>query len=67
MIDEGTIERIREGFPEIVEKLYGITDLRRPIRCLSRDHEDSTPSCHFYPNSSSVEHHFPNPVHGHAN
>lgn len=54
MIDEQTIERIREGMPEIIEKLYGITDLRRPFRCLSRDHEDSTPSCHFYPNSSSA-------------
>ena len=54
MFDEHALERIREGMPEIVAKLYGITDLRRSFRCLSREHEDSTPSCHYYPSSCSA-------------
>ena len=54
MVDERVLELIREGMPDILEALFGITDLRRPFPCISRDHEDSTPSCHYYPSSHSA-------------
>ena len=54
MIDESVLELIRERMPDLLELYYGVTDLRRPFCCPSRDHEDSTPSCHYYPSSRSA-------------
>ena len=50
-------ERLREALPEVLAKLYGVTDLRRLFRCPNPRHEDRHPSAS-YDNRRHVVHCF---------
>lgn len=54
MFDERILAQMRERMPELLERYYGVTNFIHPFSCPSRDHEDSTPSCKYYPNSLSA-------------
>lgn len=52
--DEFTLAVLKQRMPEYLEKTCGITDLRRPFRCLNPSHEDKHPSMSFDARTSNV-------------
>ena len=54
MITETDKEALRASMPEVLEILFGITDLRRSFRCPLPDHDDRDPSAHYYANDNTV-------------
>lgn len=42
------LKAAREAMPDYLRNVHGITNLKNPIRCLSPDHEDGTPSMSYW-------------------
>lgn len=53
-ISEENREELRAAMPKILESELGITDLHRHFRCPDPNHEDSSPSAIYYPDSHTV-------------
>lgn len=53
-IKKHDIEALREKMPELLESRFGVTNLRKNICCPSPDHEDASPSAHYYEKNNTV-------------
>lgn len=55
MFASDDLGELKRFMPDVLARLYGIVDLKRPFRCLSPDHDDRHPSMSYDPRAYRVK------------